>query len=245
MTPARLLLHEPASGTWNMAVDEALLASADAGGPLTLRVYRWSEPTLSLGYFQPYGHRGLHRPSAACHTVRRATGGGAILHHHDVTYSLTGPIPHRLDAELQRWYQRVHAAWIATLARWDVPAERCRDTAAEREGRFLCFERRAEGDLLLKHAKIGGSAQRRLARAALQHGSLLLRGSQFAPELPGIADLIGQELPENQWLNDWLSMLAEAWSVTWVSAELTAAERAAAETWERTKFGHPRWTLRR
>jgi lipoate-protein ligase A len=245
MTSARLLLHEPASGPWNMAVDEALLASAAAGGPLTLRVYRWSEPTLSLGYFQPHDQRAAHTASATCRAVRRATGGGAILHHHDVTYSLTGPIANRLDCELRDWYLRVHAAWITSLQRWGVAAESCPRTDAEREGRFLCFERRAEGDLLLRTRKIGGSAQRRQARAALQHGSLLLRCSAFAPELPGIADLAGHELPVNDWLTDWLTALAEAWHVTWVPGELTRAERRAAEAWEENKYGQRRWTLRR
>lgn len=245
MTPARLLLHEPAPGPWNMAVDEALLSSATADQTLTLRVYRWSEPTLSLGYFQPYDQRAHHRASTTCAVVRRATGGGAILHHHDVTYSLTGPIPHRLDAELQQWYERAHAAWITSLERWQVATQRCHRTATDRERRFLCFERRAEGDLLLGTWKIGGSAQRRQARVALQHGSLLLRRSEFAPELPGIADLVGHELPVERWLDDWLTALAAAWQVTWVPGELTADERAAADTFQREKFAHPRWTHRR
>lgn len=68
----RLLRHAPAPGAWNMAVDEVLLERAVA----CLRFYRWSEPTLSLGYFQAYADRREHPPSLPCAAVRRLTGGG-------------------------------------------------------------------------------------------------------------------------------------------------------------------------
>src|SRR5690242_18095105 len=87
----RLLIDSAVDGPRSMAIDEALLESAAGGGPLTLRFYQWSEPTLSLGYFQRYEDRSLHPASLDCPIVRRPTGGGAILHDKELTYSLALP----------------------------------------------------------------------------------------------------------------------------------------------------------
>src|SRR6266576_6739959 len=89
----RLLLDKPASGAWNMAVDEVLLDGVAAGTtPPTLRFYAWTPPCLSLGYFQPFdvvdvdGCRAL-----GVEVVRRPTGGRAILHDRELTYSVALP----------------------------------------------------------------------------------------------------------------------------------------------------------
>ncbi len=91
MIEFRLLIDPPAPGAWNMAVDEVLLDWSAQSGGYAWRFYRWDEPTLSLGYFQPYEDRQRHPPSRACPAVRRATGGGAILHDAELTYSLAVP----------------------------------------------------------------------------------------------------------------------------------------------------------
>src|SRR5882724_9809402 len=91
MEHLRLIIDPPAHGAWNMAVDEALLESAAVDGIATLRLYQWSEPTLSLGYFQPAADRQTHPASRECPLVRRASGGGAILHDRELTYSLAIP----------------------------------------------------------------------------------------------------------------------------------------------------------
>ncbi len=117
----RLLLDAPASGAWNMAVDEALLEAA-AEGQSTLRFYRWAEPTLSLGYFQTYGDRFQHEASRGCAAVRRPSGGGAILHDRELTYSLAVPERHPLAANRLRTYRAVHQALIAALGRWGIEA---------------------------------------------------------------------------------------------------------------------------
>ncbi|NLX56853.1 MAG: lipoate--protein ligase family protein [Planctomycetaceae bacterium] len=245
MNTARLITHTPSPGAWNMAVDEALLQSAAVTGTITLRVYGWSEPTLSLGYFQPYRDREYHAPSRPCVVVRRATGGGAIVHDHEVTYSLTAPTDGRLKRRLDDWYRLVHETWIRTLAELGIAAHRCLQTDPQKEQQFLCFHRRSAGDLLLGSAKIGGSAQRRHAQAVLQHGSLILKRSVAAPELAGIAELSGRDLSDRAWLDGWVSSLGQALNVCWQSGELTDEETRRAEELERTKFGHLRWTQRR
>src|SRR6266567_4064320 len=89
MTPTiRLLPFADADGPTNMAADEALLESASERGVASLRFYTWSEPTLSLGYFQPSA-----RPLAvrSLPWLRRSSGGAAIVHHHELTYALALP----------------------------------------------------------------------------------------------------------------------------------------------------------
>src|SRR4051812_39572627 len=91
-----LIIDAPADGAWNMALDEALLHAAESDGTATLRFYGWREPTLSLGYFQKHVDRALHSASENCTLVRRTSGGGAILHDRELTYSIALPKSHRL-----------------------------------------------------------------------------------------------------------------------------------------------------
>ena len=194
-----------------MAVDEALLEAA-AEGQGTLRFYRWSEPTLSLGYFQQYADRRQHEPSRQCAVVRRPSGGGAILHDIELTYSLAIPAAHPLAADRLGCYRAIHAALVEALADWGVQAVVLQKADRELHHRqpFLCFQRRAPGDVLVDGVKIAGSAQRRCRGAVLQHGSVLLGRSAAAPELPGLADLSGKQVDHRQLLDAWLQHIALA-----------------------------------
>ena len=178
----RLLRHAPAPGAWNMAVDEVLLERAVA----CLRFYRWSEPTLSLGYFQAYADRREHPPSLPCAAVRRLTGGGAILHDFELTYSIVLPGTHPLAAHRDELYRAVHGSLIEALGQLGIAARLCQPAhkiEAVREP-FLCFQRRSPGDVLIGQTKICGSAQRRRYGAVLQHGSLIWQTSAAAPNCP-------------------------------------------------------------
>ena len=79
------------SAPWNMAVDQALLESVDKTQVPVIRFYQWESPALSLGYFQKMADRELHPASRDADCVRRATGGGAILHDRELTYSVALP----------------------------------------------------------------------------------------------------------------------------------------------------------
>jgi len=106
-----------------MALDEALFEAAAKGGSAVWRMYQWDEPTLSLGYFQNYTRRWTHEPSRRCPAVRRLTGGGAILHDRELTYSLVVPEGHPLAVRRDRLYQAVHATLIDVLAQWGIRAD--------------------------------------------------------------------------------------------------------------------------
>ena len=233
-----------------MAVDEALLEAAAGGDEWTLRCYGWSEATLSLGYFQSVAGRATHAASRHCPLVRRQSGGGAIVHDAELTYSLIVPGGHPLARESQRLYRAVHGAFVRTLAgigvmaRMHEPAPAASPTPRADEP-FLCFERRAEGDLLVGPAKVGGSAQRRKAGAVLQHGSLLLRRSAAAPELPGIEEAGAPARPWEAWRELFSRALLESLGLTARSEPLSESVRQAAATLSREKYGSPCWNERR
>ena len=196
---ARLIVDPPAAGAWNMAIDQALLESTGTSGIPVLRFYQWTPATLSLGYFQRSTDRDTHLHSHDCPVVRRSSGGGAILHDHDLTYSLCLPIDHVLARDNLSRYNQMHLTIAAALSAQGIETklftcdESCPPKATAADP-FLCFQRRAIGDLICGEAKIGGSATRRTKTAVLQHGSLLLRTSACAPELRGIYELTGIEV---------------------------------------------------
>jgi len=191
-TTYRLLVDQkPGSARWNMAVDEVLLDSALTRGTCSLRFYGWSMPSISLGYFQDADVLLSSPVFSGLPAVRRLTGGGAILHHHELTYSCAVGSDHELARAPQELYQQIHQQIIIALADAGVPSAHLRGHAVESaEKSFLCFGRGDHRDILLAGHKILGSAQRRRRGAVLQHGSLLLLRSSFAPEYPGLSDLV-------------------------------------------------------
>jgi lipoate-protein ligase A len=229
-----------------MAVDEALLESVNEHRQPTLRFYRWAVPTLSLGYFQPYADRTRHPPSYDCQVVRRGSGGGAILHHDDLTYSLVLPVDDRWSGMANALYHEVHEALIDTLADWGVDAALRGGGGEPGDQRaFLCFLRRSSGDVVSGGAKIAGSAQRRAKGAILQHGSVLFRSSPYAPELPGVEELTGLSVDRRELARSWASNIAEKLHVAFTESGLKAEENARASDLAQGRFGTAKWTYRR
>lgn len=241
----RVLEDAPAAGAWNMSVDEALAASAADQGVATLRFYRWSPATLSLGYFQALADRDAHLASRECPVVRRSTGGGAILHERELTYSFVAPAKIGDRGAAQALYDLFHDTLIETLAEFGVEASRQPETQGELDSKFLCFERRAQGDLICRGAKIVGSAQRRSHGAVLQHGSILLAASCFAPELPGIAELAGVAVPESELIERWVEALESASGLDFAPDGRTPAEDAFAAEQQAGRYAAAEWTAKR
>ena len=245
MTEARLIDHGPLAGSWNMAVDQSILEHANQLGGFTFRLYRWTPATVSLGYFQSYDSRLSHSSSEHAPLVRRSTGGGAIVHDHELTYSLTVPAQSALAVDHQELYRIVHQALIDSLADWSIRAERCRQTVKRSDEPFLCFLRRAEGDVIIGDHKICGSAQRRIDGCILQHGSILLKRSDAAPELAGINDIENVMLPSAELAEKFTANLAEALNVRFTRQDLTKPEQERATQIERERFLADKWNKRR
>jgi lipoate-protein ligase A len=181
----RTLVSRPADGVENMAVDDALLDRARASGECVLRLYEWARPTLSFGRNQPArGQYDLARArELGVDFVRRPTGGRAVLHHRELTYSVTAPAA--LLGSLRESYARVNRLLIAALRRLGVGASVAPHLArAPAPGIAPCFDQPAAGELVLGDRKLVGSAQWRDGEAFLQHGSILVDDDQaLASEL--------------------------------------------------------------
>ena len=246
MTPRlRLIPSAAADGPSNMARDEALLETAAARGLASLRFYTWTAPTLSLGYFQPAAAREAVPGLAGLPWVRRSTGGAAIVHHHELTYALA--LPGGLQwASPEPWICRFHHLLRDVLAEFGVPSHAVVCGEEQKRGEVLCFLHQTPGDLLVGGSKVAGSAQRKWKGAILQHGSILLHRSEFAPILPGINDHPGREVfgPES------LAHLLEkrfAEDTGWVvePGAWTAEESARARVIRAEKYSHPEWNEKR
>jgi len=243
-TECRLLLDPPASGAWNMAVDDMLLEwSAERGG-CCWRFYGWQQATLSLGYFQQYAQRQQHPSSRDCPAVRRLTGGGAIVHDAELTYSLVVPSGHRLAARQSLLYETVHASLIEALADMGIPAALCRQPASLPAAAepFLCFQRRTLGDVLLSETTIAGSAQRRRRGAVLQHGSVLLRGSPAAPELAAVEELTGRVFTPEKFAEIWLPKALGRLALFGRPQLLSPHEQGRAAALLKIRYSRRRWT---
>ena len=239
-----LRLHPFASsdGATNMARDEVMLEWAAARGMASLRFYTWTEPTLSLGYFQPSAARGT---VGALAWVRRSTGGAGIVHQHELTYSFALPARPEWKSK-EGWICRFHHLLCDVLANRGIASNLVVCGEEKKLGEVLCFLDQTPGDLLIRGSKVAGSAQRKMRGALLQHGSILLRSSEHAPQLKGINDFAGRELLTPVSL---AAVLAERFagetnsrieSGEWTSEELSRVVEIRSE-----KYANPEWNSRR
>ena len=162
-----------------MALDEALMARARRTGEAVLRVYGWSQPTLSLGRNQRaaglYDRRAL--AERGVDVVRRPTGGRSLLHHREITYSVTAPCAP--SGTLLAEYARINALLSSALVALGVPiVVAAPSTRAAAPSAVPCFAEPARGELTLDGRKLVGSAQWRDRGALLQHGSILVDDDQ-------------------------------------------------------------------
>lgn len=189
--PLRILRYAEHPPLRNMALDAALLSGAETS---TLRLYGWRPYAASLGYFQDVADLGAFA-AAGLHVVRRMTGGGAIVHAHEVTYSLLIADDHPAvrGKDVKQSYAVIHAPIRAALAEFGVRTDvRAEPVGSHADRSFLCFARATELDLTADGAKIVGSAQRRKPGRILQHGSILLRDHPLQPGTSSVAGVVGR-----------------------------------------------------
>jgi len=220
----RLIVHGPRDPRFNMACDEAL--GLCAREPV-LRFYGWGPPALSLGYFQdaaevePFRGR-LGSPPV----VRRITGGGAIYHYRELTYSIVAPpgcLP--LPADTAASYRFLHAPFIAVLNGMGIPA---RDRAL-REGKKrvpACFDSITAFDVTVGERKILGSAQRRHRRFFLQHGSLPLEPNPFAERATSVSEEAGRHVEAGELIPSLVEAFSRVLGVRFEPSDVTEEEEA-------------------
>ena len=270
----RLLNTGAADGATNMAIDEAILRAVVAGlAPPTLRFYAWQPPCLSLGQAQPSSEvDGAACAARGYHVVRRPTGGRAILHTDELTYSVAGPQDEpRLAGGVLESYRVLAQALLYALHLLGIPAQ-----AEEKPGSAtapagpanqnpVCFEVPSNYEITVGGKKLIGSAQARRQQGVLQHGSLPLYGDLTrivqALAFPDAAArdraagrllerattaerILGRPLVWDRAALAFADAFAERLNIQLQPAELSPQEleRATALMWE--KYANPAWTAR-
>lgn len=242
-----------------MAIDEALLLAHEAGLTVpTLRLYLWSPPAVSLGVLQ----RVEAVNESVClrfgfDIVRRPSGGGAVLHQHEVTYAVV--IDGRLCPEgssVLATYCWLAKGLIAGLKKLGVDASLpeqthplCTQTAS------FCFARLSRADLTVSGLKLGGSAQARRRRFLLQHGSIPLRletetieqifGVTERERFTSLEEILGRKVHPDEFAEALVQGFKEALDITLVTGELTTTEFQLAELLFSAKYNAQEWTRER
>jgi lipoate-protein ligase A len=265
----RFLKSPPAHGAWNMAVDEAILQAVGKGEVLpTLRVYSWEPPCLSLGYAQPFADVDLDRlRSFGWEVVRRPTGGKAILHTDELTYSVIGPTDDpRLAGSVLESYRNLAQALLDGLHLLGIPAQANENPQASAERQAagpVCFEVPSNYEITVGGKKLIGSAQARRKEGVLQHGSLPLVGDlgrivqalsypdedsrQHAAQriyqrATTLEAILGFALPWQKASEAFFSAFEDALNLDFVQGDLLPNEIQRAEQLVDEKYAHPSWT---
>jgi lipoate-protein ligase A len=260
-TTWRLIRSGPADGATNMAVDEAMLRAVARGeAPPTLRLYAWEPPCLSLGRGQAVEDVDRRAVRAAgYHLVRRPTGGGAILHIDELTYSVVAPQGDpRVAGSVVESYRRLSAGLVRALELLGVQQIRADRRISDRgaEGP-VCFEVPSDYEVTAAGKKLVGSAQMRAQGVVLQHGAVPLHG-----DIARICSLLA-ERPDPVRVRDRATTVERALgrSVGWEEAaralaqgfserlnlgltpdELTAREQAAVQELREERYATCEWT---
>jgi len=264
------LLSPPADGATNMATDEAIVRAVSVSlVPPTLRLYAWEPPGLSLGRGQP----GADVDRTACaqdgvDVVRRPTGGRAILHTDELTYSVIAPLDEpRIAGDILTSYWRLSRALLAALdhlgidAQLQMPSHGPQDANAEpRDLNPVCFEVPSHYELTtLDGRKLLGSAQMRTRDAVLQHGALPLVGDiaricRYLTDAPGtervraraatLENALGRRVTWDEAAQAMMVGFGTALKLELRQCELTPEEQGWTAELRREKYASDGWTWR-
>lgn len=270
ITTWRLLESGPADGYWNMAVDEAILDAVVAGiAPPTLRVYAWQPAAVSLGFFQPLDDAiGLEEiEKRGFGLVRRPSGGRAILHKDELTYSVTVPEDAITDGHSvmgsYRAISRGIEAGLGLLGLGAHLAERKGEARMKAQGLpTVCFAKAAKCDMTVQGRKIVGSAQTRRRGVIMQHGSVPIhidpeehlavmpgggtdRESQekLLAAACGVGDALGRPVSYDELAAALVQGFAERLDLTLEPGDLTDWEQARAQELREQKYLTHEWNF--
>lgn len=267
----RVITSPPAAGAWNMALDEAIMeAVRGLEQPPTLRFYAWEPACLSLGHAQPIGDVDL--PSLVANgwqVVRRPTGGRAILHTDELTYSIAAhqdnPI---MTGGVLESYRRISLALVEGLRKLGINSNADSHYALPEgsvQNAAVCFEVPSNYEITANGMKIIGSAQARRGLGVLQHGSLPLFGDlaritqvlkfesvaeqvsarQRLLDHAATAETILGYLPTwQQAVEAMVSAFADQLPIQLVASDPSESELTRARVLEAEKYANAAWTNR-
>ncbi|MCK9573617.1 MAG: lipoate--protein ligase family protein [Candidatus Omnitrophica bacterium] len=255
----RLILDDKCNGYYNMAVDEAILCSYSELKVPTLRIYGWSEPFISIGYNQDAA--GVLKPEINIPFVRRPTGGAAILHNREITYSLTCSLSDlNLPCEVKKSYEALNSFIKEFYKKLGLRAEFAKDVfpeGLERRENF-CFASCEYFDFVINGKKIGGNAQRRKKNLIFQHGSIpqeldftLIENSiNNAQQLYLKTTFLNELIPGGQTdfreiADSFYKAFENVFNVKFDSERLSARERQHSYCLMETKYTTKEWNLKK
>jgi lipoate-protein ligase A len=254
-------LHD---GATNMARDEAISRAVSAGAQSpTLRLYGWQPPCISLGQSQRI--RTVDEAAIrvdGVDVVRRPTGGLAILHTDELTYSISLPIQHPIaEGDVMTSYRRIASAIVATLKRLGVSDANADAVAKEAKAKGpVCFEAPSDYEVVGGGKKLVGSAQWRRVDGVLQHGSLPLAGDiarvcrylvgapepdQVRAHAGTVSEIVGRTVSWEEAARAWRQAFAETLDITFQVAPLSEDELRCTEELSASRYENDGWTYRR
>lgn len=269
MTTWRLLITPPARGAWNMALDESILEHIGRGASLpTLRLYAWDPACLSLGHAQPYADVDITRlHERGWEVVRRLTGGRAILHTDEITYSVIAPNDEpRVAGTVLESYNRLAQALLLAVQQLELPVEmkegKPNETAAPNP---VCFEVPSTYEITVGGKKLIGSAQARKKEGVLQHGSLPLVGDltricqalvfeneaareqaskRLLSRAATVESALGRAVSWETAAQSFIQAFEAQLGLTLERGELSPSEAQRTEELVQEKYDHPSWMER-
>jgi len=270
MEKFRLIIDGPSNAGGNMARDETLLRSVMAGGsPPAVRFYTWKPPGLSVGYLQRIRKEvdiGMCKKHGIDY-VRRLTGGKAVLHDDELTYSMVIPVNHRKmrGPGVVDSYRTISEALVMGLALCGIQCKMApkKSTKAKKDGTSVCFDTPSVYEVMAGGKKIIGSAQTRDRGIILQHGSVPIdwdtdklfdvtgismeQRDEYSNYFEGIATTVSGELGCRIEFDDLVPCFVrgfeEVFGVELMPSEYTEEEKEMVERLEREKYGNDEWNL--
>lgn len=266
----RLINHPPARGSWNMAVDEAILEAIFAGEVLpTLRLYAWQPACLSLGHAQAFTEVNTEQVKAnGWDIVRRPTGGRAILHVDELTYSVIVPLSEpRVRGGVLESYLRLSEALLQALRLLGLNPQANQQPSNQnsKTPNPVCFEVPSNYEITVNGKKLIGSAQARRKDGLLQHGALPLYGDltriinalnfpdpaavekakqRLLAHATTVESELGSAITWEQASQAFQDAFSQALNLDLEPADLTEKELARAKELVNEKYAHPSWTER-
>lgn len=258
-----------ASGYRNMAVDEAIMLEHARGNvPPTLRLYRWDPPTLTIGYFQDLAEEidveACRKEGFNC--VRRLTGGRAILHDDELTYSIVAREDNAtVSGTILESYLKISQGIVQSLANLGIAVE-VASGAKKEKGSAACFDSPSWYEITCQGRKLAGSAQTRKQGVILQHGSVPLSldaeklfnvlkcggqeagarlAARFRQQACALNDIASERITYSRAVEAFASGFAQGLGVAMVRRQLTPAELELAEKLEQEKYRTTRWNFER
>ncbi len=265
----RLIITPPLDGAMNMSIDHAILEAVAAGEALpTLRLYAWQPACLSLGYAQSFADVEPERLLAfGWDVVRRMTGGRAILHADELTYSVALPSGHALVAgDVVSSYRRLSQALLAGLRILGVTPQADRQASGPGHSGPVCFEVPSHYEITFRGKKLIGSAQVRKFGGVLQHGAIPLGGditrivdalafpdeaqreqerARLRQRAVTLSDALGRTVGWEEAAAIVTRGFQNTFSVIFENAELSADELARADELYNGQYAADGWTRRR